>query len=820
MVKVGKGMNRLQMMVAGLLTVSLVGCASSAPQTPSAPPTAPAQAEVSRQGDAMSLRSVRVENQPEARVIVETDGRPAYTGYHPQPDVYVVDLLKTVKQPGLVLPTNLPAHVASIAADEVLELGKPMTRVTVRFREPISAWASASGNGVEIGFAPPAAAVAEADAAPFTEPAVEIAEIEQESFPVAAAVEPEPAMISAPPPQIASNPATRLDAITTRGSGNSLAIELESDGRLEYSSFKLTNPLRLVVDLKGATNKVRKSTLPLNDPFVRQIRVAQFQSQPEPITRVVLDLDELPEHHLRLEGKNLIVDFGSAERAPARAAAPTQVAYAAPKPSPAASIAEIEPIAPAYVPTERSVIRGPQVSAANVPELTEAPNVTTPRPAPDLVDADRENVFLGDQGPEVIGGSMQTSERRLSAGDQAFTGDPIDLELTNADIKDVLRTFAQLTGLNIAIDPNVQGQVTVSFVQVPWDQALDTILRQNGLAYEVDGNVMRVGTLDRIAAETAQARRIEEEKRLNVELTTVIKRLSYAKADTAATLVAGLASPRGKIIVDQRTNQLIITDVPQYIPTMLNLIENIDIATPQVLIEARIVETTKTFARQLGVIWGFQGTADPTLGSGTGLVFPSRVDVGGGPFNFGAGNPVLDLSFGSVLGTFNLDLTLTAAENEGLVRIISAPKIMTQDNSSAEIQSGLQIPFQTRVNFTTTVSFIDATLRLTVTPQITAEDTVIMDIQVQKVEPLAGLDVAGATNPPLSTRRAQTRLMVRDGGTTVIGGIYQSSDNNAQDRVPFLHEVPVLGNLFKNRRIQSRNDELLIFITPRIARNI
>ncbi|MFN2442021.1 MAG: type IV pilus secretin PilQ [Thermoanaerobaculia bacterium] len=811
-------MNRLQLMVAALLTVSLVGCASSAPQTPSAPPTAPAQADVSRQGDAMSLRSVRVENQPEARVIVETDGRPAYTGYHPQPDVYVVDLLKTVKQPGLVLPTNLPAYVASISADEVLELGKPLTRVTVRFREPVGAWASASGNGVEIGFEPPAAAPFVPSA---TEPEIEVAEIEQEPHPLEVSVPVETPVLPRAPVPVASNPATRLDGITTNGSGDSLSIALESDGRLEYHTFKLTNPLRLVVDLKGTTNKVGQSTIQMNDPFVRQIRVAQFQSQPEPITRVVLDLDELPEHHVRLEGRNLIVDFGTGPRAPVRTAEAEPRVTAAPvRPAPASSIAEIEPIAPAYVPTERAVIRGPQVSPANIPELTEASNVTTPRPAPDLLDADRENVFLGDAGPEVIGGIMQTTERRLSPGDRIYSGDPIDLELTNADIKDVLRTFAQLTGLNIAIDPNVQGQVTVSFVEVPWDQALDTILRQNGLTYTIDGNVMRVGTLDRIAAEEVQTRRLREEERLNVDLTTVIKRLSYAKADVAAGLVTGLASPRGKIIVDQRTNQLIITDVPQYIPTMLNLIENIDIATPQVLIEARIVETTKTFARQLGVNWGFQGTADPALGSGTGLVFPNRIDVVGGPFNFGAGNPVLDLSFGSVLGTFDLDLTLTAAENEGLVRIISAPKVMTQDNQPAEIQSGLQIPFQTRVNFTTTVSFIDATLRLSVTPQITAEDTVIMDIQVQKVEPLSGLDVAGATNPPLSTRRAQTRLMVRDGGTTVIGGIYQSTDNNAENRLPFLHQIPVLGNLFKSRRVENRNDELLIFITPRIARNI
>ena len=172
-----------------------------------------------------------------------------------------------------------------------------------------------------------------------------------------------------------------------------------------------------------------------------------------------------------------------------------------------------------------------------------------------------------------------------------------------------------------------------------------------------------------------------------------------------------------------------------------------------------------------------------------------------------------------VLGAFDLDIALSAAESEGLARIVSAPKIVTQDNQQAEIQSGIQIPVQTRVNFTTTVTYIDATLRLSVTPQITARDTVIMEVSVQKTEPLTGIAIGGANNVPLSTRRATTKLMVRDGGTTVIGGIYQATENRAQDRVPLLHKIPVLGWLFKNYSIDSKHDELLIFITPKIVRN-
>ncbi len=809
--KVGKGMNRLMSLVAGISVLALVGCASSAPR-PAGEPAEAVRAD-SPAGSVMALTAVRAENEPQTKLVVETTGRPAYTGYHPQPDVYVVDLLKTVKQTGLVLPTNLPDFIASVSADEVLEMGKPMTRVTIRFREAVPSYATASGNGVEIGFDRAAPAVT-AEAAPVaetpeaSEPAVAAETIAEAPAPRAAAPEPAPAF--AP---LAANRATRLDAVRTSGSGDALVVEIEGNGRIDYKDFKLTEPLRLVFDIQGTDNKVRKNTIAVGDPLLRQIRVAQFKPQPDPVTRIVLDLDEYVGYNVTREGTRMRIVFGNAAPAAAAAAAPSAV-------KPAASIAEIQPIPP-EVPARRetAVIRGPQATPER-PLLTQSPNVTQPRPAADLVDAGNENVFADAQQPEVEGGTINPGESRtISRSDRVFTGDPIDLELTQADIRDVLRTFAELTGLNIAIDPNVSGQVTVSFDDVPWDQALDVILRQNNLTYVLDGNVMRVGTIDRLAAEQAQTRRLEEEERLNVPLTTVIKRLSYAKSEAVATLLAGLISARGKLITDSRTNQLIITDVPNYLPTILNLIESVDIPTPQVMIEARIVETVKNFSRRLGVQWGFNGTLDPALGTGTGLVFPSVVDFTGGRFDFGAGgNPVIGVTLSNVLGTFDLDLVLTAAESEGLVRIISAPKVVTQDNEPAEIQSGSQIPFQTRVNFTTTVSFIDATLRLTVTPQITAQDTVIMEVQVQKVEP--GDTIEGAPGPSMITRRAQTRLMVPDGGTAVIGGIYISSDTNSETRVPFVHEIPVLGNLFKGRVIQNRYDELLIFITPRIIRQV
>ena len=448
-----------------------------------------------------------------------------------------------------------------------------------------------------------------------------------------------------------------------------------------------------------------------------------------------------------------------------------------------------------------------------------------PDPAP------TENVFSDPsaQTPPVLGNSappagmttrLSNQGRTLSAGDKLYTGEPIDLNLKDADIKDVLRTFSNLTGLNLAVDPGVTGFVTVNFTGVPWDQALDIILRQNNLTYLLDGNVMRIGYVSRLADEQRSQAALAEQEKLNVQLTTVSRKLSYARAADVASLLREIASPKAKLIVDTRTNQLIISEIPAYLQTMQNLIDSVDVATRQVIIEARIIETSKTFLQQYGFSWGFGGRLDPSLGTGTGLVFPNRLDFTGGPFDFGPGNPVISTHMSNILGTFTLDMALNAAEAEGLVKVISAPRVMTQDNVAASITSGFQIPLQTRINFTTTIQYVDASLSLTVTPQITEAGTVIMDIAVQKLEPAVGLAIEGAAGTPLSTRSAKTRLMVRDGGTSVIAGIYQTKENDARTRLPFVHQIPILGALFRTHNINSSHDELLIFITPRIVRNI
>jgi type IV pilus assembly protein PilQ len=359
---------------------------------------------------------------------------------------------------------------------------------------------------------------------------------------------------------------------------------------------------------------------------------------------------------------------------------------------------------------------------------------------------------------------------------------------------------------------------------VPWDQALDQILKINNLGYELDGNIMRIAPVSVLEQEARRAQSLSQAQSLSIPLRTVVKRLSYSTAGEVASLLrqggaGGILSQRGTVIIDARTNTLIIKELPNYIDTVLAVIDTLDVPEPQVMIEAKIIETTKQFSRSLGVAWGFDGVADAAHGNTTGLEFPNHGTVEGGVgLLTGGANGFIDLTLGNILDTFTLDARLQAAENEGLINVLSAPKIATLNNNGASIQSGVQLPIQTVANNTVTVQFVNATLRLDVTPHVTAEGTILMDINVQKREPQLAFALPGATTAPIATKEARTRVIVRDGGTTVIGGIYKVSTDQGQDRVPGLSNVPLLGHLFKNRRLRNENDELLIFITPRVIK--
>jgi type IV pilus assembly protein PilQ len=836
------------LLMAGILAVVASGANASLWHRKKNDVPAPAASEsakaVNADPAAMSLTAIELDG---ARVVLHTTATPAYTSYSPAPDVFVVDLSSTGKGAELVIPTTYPSGIASIAAENAVEMGARLTRVTFRFLQPMTPTASAGENSVVVTLPISEAKVEVPAPAP---PQVATKSVEPEP-PHIEPIAPEPVVKSQPlepapaPAQVTlvdSRPlskAKKLKDVATEGS----AIRITGDGELTYKAFQLTGPDRVVVDISGVRNAVTKKNIIVNDSVVKRVRIGQFSPD---VIRVVLDLDSKTTYDVARQGESLVVTFGGA---PAPAApqpviavnnppAPKPAAPKPPAPEPVkitnADLRSQVPVVADNAPTwkmpesaskgAKSVITAPagQTAPTTTKRTTRTLSTTNTTGAtsavgnPNAAVGASEDVFndqntttnptTGSREAVLTNGNITgAGGRTLSAAGRVYTGEPISLNLKDADIKDVLRTFAQLTGLNIAVDPGVGGSVTVDFVDVPWDQALDLILRQNGLTYVLEGNVMRVGTIDRLAAETAATRRLAEEERLNVPLQTVSFLLSYAKA--------------GEISGPLRENQLIISEIPQYLQLMRNLIDSIDVPTKQVVIEARIVETTKNFLQQYGFVWGFRGSLDPALGTGTGLIFPNRVGVVGGPFEFGPGNSVLQLSLSDVLGTFNLDLALNAAEAEGLVKVVSAPKVTTQNNTAAEIQSGFQIPYQTRVNFTTTVTYVDATLRLSVVPQITEAGTVIMDIQVQKNEPATGLAVEGGAGTPLSTRQARTKLMVRDGGTSVIAGIYQVKENTAQSRLPFLHQIPVIGNLFKEHNVSSTHDELLIFITPRIVRS-
>ncbi|MHB1047479.1 MAG: type IV pilus secretin PilQ [Thermoanaerobaculia bacterium] len=506
--------------------------------------------------------------------------------------------------------------------------------------------------------------------------------------------------------------------------------------------------------------------------------------------------------------------------------------------TPAASPAVSEPVATASLPTPEPVVTVPppapepvRVAAAPAPTVTVAspevavPAPVAPRPARRKTSADDRalleaaETLASDQqsGGQLKDISNPYESRAIGQTDRQYTGEPLTLNLKDADIKDTLQKFSELTNLNIVLDPDVRGTVTVSLTDIPWDQALELILKINGLGYVLEGNVMRIAATGKLASEEAARQSLLKAQESNRPTRTVIQKLSYASAGTAAATAKKVMSPRGDIFVDDRSNLLIIKELPEYLPTVLDLVKSLDTPVPQVMIEARIVEATRTFSKRLGIDWGFLGVSDQAHGNTTGMVFPNSAEVEGA-VSLPNGNQILRASLANVLDTFRLDVALSAAEARGLVKIVSSPKILTQTNVAASVQSGFQIPVQTTVNNTTTVLYIDATLRLDVTPQVTAEGTVILDIKIQRREPAPGVAITGGNNVPLVTRDAQTRLMVRDGGTGMIAGIFKLSANDGQNMIPGLWKIPLLGGLFRNKTMDETTDELMIFITPRVMK--
>jgi len=634
--------------------------------------------------------------------------------------------------------------------------------------------------------------------------------------------------------------AVRLKAISARVNGKGASLVIEASEPVAYTTSR-PDPLTVLLDFRNvAAGDVANSVVADVKSPIARVSIEAAESLGAPASRVRVALSQPVAHHVRSERNTVVVDFDK----PSAHAAPYVLppaskgrAGAAPDAMMAIQSAPTQdPIAALGLDT---VVGGPSASSTSVVAAApSAPVRATTVQGPASVAAQ-----LGatqSQAPQAPAVSPATPRDQLTAGTRGrqFTGHAISLDFQGADLRAVLRTFAEISGLNIVIDPAVQGTVDVALRDVPWDQALDIILRANKLGYSVDGTIVRIAPNAVLKAEEDERKALVDATTEASQLGTLQRQLSYAKGEEVATLLksANVLTKRGQANVDPRTNTLIVRDVPSQFPEITTLIDGIDRAQPQVEIEARIVQTNKTYARALGVQWGFGGRVDPSLGNTTNLAFPNSGSLGGrvggtqGPasgattgqptaVNLGVSGPnsAVGLALGSVNGAFNLDVALTALESTGNGRLLSTPRVTTQNNVAAEITQGVQIPIQTVANNTVTVSFKDAALTLKVTPQITAANTVIMQISVENASP----DFSRAVNniPPINTQRANTQVLVSDGQTTVIGGIYVSQEQAQTDRTPGLGQIPLLKWLFKRDTVNDQNTELLIFITPRIIKS-
>ena len=529
------------------------------------------------------------------------------------------------------------------------------------------------------------------------------------------------------------------------------------------------------------------------------------------------DVTDLVARPQRLPANSVFVDPMAALRVEALQSAESlglAAAVAAAQPARAGTQAQQvqSVLAPAPIPPPATLATAPMVPMVPMVPLTSEPA------------SPRSNVIR----------AQPLGQAQLGQPPPQYTGHAVSFDFQNADLRAVLRTFAEISSLNIVIDPEVDGRVDVALRDVPWDQAFALILQTNRLEYVLDGTIIRIAPSEVLRAEAEARRRLAEEEALAGELVVFTRTVNYARAADLANLITeSVLSSRGQVQFDDRTNTLIMTDLVDRLTRADQLISTLDQAEPQVEIEARIVQVNTDYAQSLGIEWEINGRASPELGNTTPLSFPNRVEVSGrnlglqGPLgtagagtavNLGAVNPTsaIGLALGSVAGAFNLDVVLSALETEGKGRILSTPRITTQNNVTATIIQGDQIPIQTVANNTVTVTFQDAALTLTVTPQITAADTVIMQIELDNDVADFSRSVNGI--PPIITQSATTTLQVADGETTVIGGIFESIETERRSRTPGLSRIPLLGWLFKSESNTENSDELLIFVTPHIIR--
>jgi type IV pilus secretin PilQ/predicted competence protein len=713
--------------------------------------------------------------------------------------------------------------------------------------------------------------------------------------------------------------------VTVAPDDSRVTVIVATDRLLAPQEFILENPPRLVLDFPKTQNKIAFTQLPIRAASVKRLRIQQFQSMPDPIARVVFDLEEgYGTHELNTNKDSVRLVFNKAKSSvppaltsnpkpgPAESSSNPKSSEASQSVVPARTVPPVNPPEP--------IKKSSTIPAASVPALNKTPSkAEAPKPAPALTDAkahtaeatvkappsvppassspaagpvpDRtalaraespkpefvknptgsnapkpanETKPLSVDKPAVVTQVVSqtppsTLPKMISVTNSRFSGQPLTLDLIDIPLVDFFRLMADEGGINIVMDPGIKEKVSIKVVKVPWDQIFEAVMNNNNLDKQVEGSVVRIARKATLQDEAKQRESLKKANLLAADLETRIKRLNYAKAATLIKALEDQKTVRGNIVIEERTNSLIVTDLPSSINKLIPIIDALDVPQPQVEIEARIVSATRDFARAIGVQFGFvdgnlqrvtvggpntfgtiggtrpsatpkntYSAGDPITGRGSSQssvsdsaaisTGTSSSDKGNYNVNLPSLKPFggLGLSIGNIFDTFLLDAAITAGESKGLAKLISQPKVVAQNNSPAIVTQGLRFPVQIVANNTITVQFQNAALTLTVTPQITYEGNVVLDLKVENNTPDFGRQVNGI--PSIRTSESTTRVLVSDGGTTVIGGILIDNESTTEDRVPGLGSLPLVGNLFRRNSVERSTQEVLFFVTPRIVK--
>ncbi|RON58626.1 type IV pilus secretin PilQ [Pseudomonas frederiksbergensis] len=649
--------------------------------------------------------------------------------------------------------------------------------------------------------------------------------------------------------------------------GDRVELKLTFDGPPPPPhGYTTEQPARIALDLPGVVSKLASKNRDLGGGNARSATVVEAKDR----TRLIINLTQLTPYSSRVEGNKLYVVVGQGAKSTASKPVAPRVATATPAP------------AKTYAPVSKA-IRGVDFQRGTQGEGNVVIDLSDPSIAPDIQEHDGKIIlgFARTQLPDPLRVRLDVKDfatpvqfvNASATGDRAvisiepvgayeystyqtdnkltvsirpvtpddlqkrnaerfaYTGEKLSLNFQDIDVRSVLQLIADFTNLNLVASDTVQGGITLRLQNVPWDQALDLVLKTKGLDKRMIGNVLLVAPADEIAARERQE--LESQKQI-AELAPLRRELlqvNYAKAADIAKLFTSVTSAeakideRGSITVDERTNNIIAYQTQDRLDELRRIVAQLDIPVRQVMIEARIVEANVDYDKSLGVRWGGSvqnkgnwNTSGVSNGSSTTIGTPGSTSTNSPFVDMGTAGNTSGIGIAFITDNVLLDLELTAMEKTGNGEIVSQPKVVTSDKETAKILKGTEIPYQEASSSgATSVSFKEASLSLEVTPQITPDNRIIMEVKVTKDEPDYLNKVQDV--PPIKKNEVNAKVLVNDGETIVIGGVFSNTQSKVVDKVPFLGDVPYLGRLFRRDVVSEKKSELLVFLTPRIMNN-